>query len=134
MIVVEEMQSAITNQLNAHPEETVVVRLGHMELKTTQPKLHKNVYFPPRDNNILILIFQVHTNIPGAYGWTEIRSLLRVRDAPFRSGNIPAYRNVRKELKEGSREAGTSSALRGTLTVTTPTKGTGSVYHSTPPL
>lgn len=54
-------------------------------------------------------------------------------DAPFRSGNNPAYRNVWKELKEGSREAGTSSALRGTLTVTTPSKGTGSVYHLTPP-
>ncbi|KAK3559559.1 hypothetical protein QTP86_013724, partial [Hemibagrus guttatus] len=65
-LALEELNEAIYSQVNAYPEGAVIVSgdFNHADLKTVMPRLHTNVHFPTRENNILD---QVYTNIPCAY-------------------------------------------------------------------
>ncbi len=65
-LALEELHTAINNQLNTQPETVMIVAgdFNHVELKAVLPKFYKNINFLTRGNNILD---QVYTNIPGAY-------------------------------------------------------------------
>ncbi|KAK3532935.1 hypothetical protein QTP70_003799 [Hemibagrus guttatus] len=61
-LALEELNEAINSQLNAYPEGAG--DFNHADLKIVMPRLHTNVHFPTRENNILD---QVYTNSPQAY-------------------------------------------------------------------
>ncbi|KAI4896487.1 hypothetical protein NFI96_008190 [Prochilodus magdalenae] len=117
------LANAISKQQSRHPDAALIIvgDFNQTDLRTVLSKFHQPVSCPTRGGNTLD---HVYTNIKEAFSTTpclrsqirtlpnqkpwmnsDVRSLLKARDAAFKSGNSEELKAARHNLKAGIRAA-----------------------------